>query len=179
MSDRSEKAREVSNQVGQKVSSLIVQLAQERLKAQQTAGAALDQRCAQMVGFQLIAVTISATLSRGADPTAIFAAIACLVFLSGAIVAAFGGVRPDSQHLPGQNPSWWYGAPQEPKFTLGNANTWISVCAEEMIEFNNKRSDRRARFLDASVWLAVAGGVVLAFAALARLWTLVCLPPGA
>jgi hypothetical protein len=170
MSQNTEKAEKVTEQQTDKdISALIVTLGQDRLKAQQSASASLDNRFGQVVSFQFAAAAVSATYLATHDAAGIVDGAARLAFLVGGAIA-FRGMRSDHQHLPGIEPSWWHPALSAQNFDLAKARSWLAGLTEEMIEFNAAETEHRARALNTSLWVGAFGAALLAVTNVTRLF---------
>lgn len=168
-------AIEVAHKLPSSISCMVLELAQERLRAVHASSAALDGRCTQVAAFLLAAAAIAGTMLAGADlavRTIFCAAISCLLFVVGAAVA-FHGVRAEFQHLPGVHSAWWKAALEAKDFSETDARCWIAGLVEDAIKFNCEKDESRARALNWSLRLGVAGGLFVCLAALSRLpWRL-------
>jgi hypothetical protein len=153
------------------ISTMVVEQGQERLRALQASGAALDQRVTQVAALQLAAAAIAGTLLTGdgaIHPAKVLGAFACLAFVAGALIA-FGGMKAGHQQLPGMLPSWWAAAADDPNFDGVHGREWLAAETEKNIAFNCRIDEKRAGWLDASLIVGLGGGLLIVASAFVRL----------
>ncbi len=78
-------------------------------------------------------------------------------------------MRSDHQYVAGIQPSFWYPALDHKGFDIQDARKWIAEQTEYMIGFNSAEDEKRASFLNSSLWHGVAGGVIVTIATVCRL----------
>lgn len=162
-------ARKAAHKAPVESASTIVALGQERLKALQAGGVALDTRTTQVAAFQLAAAAFSAGLTASERVGlwgASIAALACVAFVVGSGLA-FWGMRCCDNQVAGVEPSFWSGVLSTPRFTDKLARSWAAEITEDFI-FEARRVDEiRGDWLNRSLVVGAVGAglVVLAVGA--------------
>jgi len=173
---RKEIARKAAYKAPPESARLIVELGQERLKALQTGGIALDNRTTQVAAFQLAAAAFSAgfTVSETVSvPAATLAGTACAVFLIGSALA-FWGIRSCDTQVAGVDPTFWTGILDRVRFTDKLARSWAAEVTEDCIVAACTVDRTRGRWLDRSLIAGAAGASLMIVAVGANLgdrWT--------
>ena len=159
-------ARNAAHRAPPESARMIVELGQERLKALQAGGIALDARTTQVAAFQLAAAAFASGLTAGekvALVAALLAAAGCLAFVVGSGLA-FWGMRSCENQVAGVDPSFWSGALVTSRFNDKVARSWAAEVTEGFIVDARKVDEVRARWLNRSL-LAGGVGAVLVLAA--------------
>jgi hypothetical protein len=167
-----DKALQSAYSLPYETSLMIVQLGQERLKALQASGAALDARTTQAAAIQLAAAAFAAGLVSAREIsiiTAFLGFLACVAFVVGAGIAFYGMYSCKTQ-VAGIEPSWWFPARSESDFDNRDALSWAAATTQDMIDFTRNVDERRAEFLNFSLMHGIGGGVLVSTAAFARFW---------
>ena len=169
--NESEKASEAAALLPEDVSSLILQLAQDRIKALQAASAAIDQRITQMAGFQLTAAALAGTFLVNSKDSFLGGAIALaatVAFLTGLSIAIYA-VAKGHQEICGMVPRWWHDATKVDDFSIKDARAWMAGHSQFCIESNSKEDERRLRLMKASLAFGAIGGLCVLLSAGAKL----------
>lgn len=147
-------------------SRLIVELGQERLRALQTGGIALDARTTQVAAFQMAAAAFSAAFSvqeRAPTSTSLLAALGCLAFIAGSALA-FWGIRACTSQVPGIDPWFWRELLSTGRFSDKIARAWAAKATQEMIHHAVRVDDVRGRWLDRSLLAGSLGALLILLA---------------
>ena len=172
--DNPERAREAALKLPQETSVAIVQLGQERLKALQASGTALDARTAQSASIQLAAAAFAGGLIATKDisiSVAVLGFLACAAFVIGAAIA-FYGITSCHAQVAGIEPEWWFPATEDPEFDEATGRSWAARTTQDMIDFTRNVDERRARYLNRGVFHGISGVILVLLAAFVRLWSL-------
>lgn len=146
---------------------MIVELGQERLKALQTGGIALDARTTQVAAFQLAAAAFASGLTAAEKVSfsaAALAGLGCLSFVVGSGVA-FWGMRSCANQVAGVDPSFWHGALTTPRFNDKLARSWAAEVTEGFIVDARQVDEVRARWLNRSLIAGAVGALSVLAAA--------------
>lgn len=158
-------ARKATGRAPPESARLIVTLGQERLKAMQAAGIALDARTTQVAAFQLAAAAFAAGLS-GHEQTGLLAAsasaVGCLLFVGGSGLA-FWGMRSCKSQVAGVEVSFWKGALDE-RLTDKLARCWAAEITEDFTFEARHVDEVRAKWLNRSLLVGGAGALAVLFA---------------
>lgn len=163
-------ARNAAYKAPGEASRLIVELGQERLRALQAGGIALDARTTQVAAFQMAAAAFSATFSvqeKAPPVTAVLAGVGCLAFIAGSALA-FWGIRSCTSQVAGVDPSFWHGILSTPRFTDKLARAWAAQVTQEMIDHARRVDDVRGRWLDRSLLSGSLGAILVLLAVVGR-----------
>jgi len=155
---RKEIARKAAYRAPPPAAELMVTLGQERLKALQAAGVAVDARTTQVAAFQLAAAAFAAGLSAQSGlkwQSAVLGSLGCLAWFIGCGLA-FWGIRSCKNQVAGLDPSFWSGVLTTPRFSARLARSWAAEATEDMILVACRVDEVRARWLNMSL---IAGGV--------------------
>lgn len=175
MSDtEKEIAEEIVHTLPDDVSEVIFLQAMERIRALQTAAHSLDQRVTQVAALQFAAAALSASVSVEPFQRWLFG-VAAIAFVVGGCVA-FRGIRSDAIQLPGIAPIWWRNAMNIPGFGVTDAKSWAAGVIQSAITQIDVENCERAKHLNASLWYAVVGAVLLAGAGALRIFTAAPIP---
>lgn len=168
LNSEKEMAVEVVYSANEEVSQLILRLAEERLKALQTAAHALDQRVTQVAAFQFAAAAfVGGAAFTG--PMSLFAGASAIAFVVGGVVA-FRGVRSDEFHLPGIAPNWWEASRTLEAFEANAARGWAAGAYQTAISQTDIENCERAKYLNLSLRYAMCGAALMAFTAFLRIF---------
>lgn len=163
---RKDLARKAAYNAPAESARMIVELGQERLKALQTGGVALDNRTTQVAAIQLAAAAFAAGLTVTDKITVIgatFAATACIFFVLGSGLA-FWGMRSCDNQVAGVNPTFWRDILTTRRFSDKVAWSWAAEVTEAGIIDACAVDRARGGWLDRSL---VAGGLGASFIMLA------------
>lgn len=160
-------ARKAAHRAPPESARMIVELGQERLKALQAGGIALDARTTQVAAFQLAAAAFASGLTAADKVSlaaAVLAGLGCLAFVIGSGLA-FWGMRSCDNQVAGVDPSFWSGALTPVRFNDKLARSWAAEVTEGFIVDARKVDEVRARWLNRSLVAGGAGAVLVLGAA--------------
>lgn len=168
-----ETARKAAYKAPPESSRMIVALAQERLKALQAGGIALDTRTTQVAAFQLAAAAFSAGLT-GVSATSLVAvslgAAACLAFVVGSGLA-FWGMKSCATQVAGLDASFWIGVVDARRVTDRVVRSWAAETTEACTLAARRVDAQRSRWLDFSLVAGAVGALAVVGASAANLRT--------
>jgi hypothetical protein len=166
-----EKAALAAEGLPEEISRMVVGLGQDRLRAIQSAGLALDARATQVAAIQLAAAAVSGGFGARQDSAAtlFLAGLACLLFVIGGATAFFG-IRACDQQVAGIEPAWWHPALAVKNFDAVAGRMWAAQVTEEMIRQARRVDIQRAKYLDCALWHGLAGAAAICLAAFSRLF---------
>lgn len=178
---RKEVARRVAYKAPAESAQLIVELGQERLKALQTGGIALDNRTTQVAAIQLAAAAFAAGLTVSDKISLVgasLAALGCAVFVLGSSLA-FWGMRSCENQVAGVDPTFWSGILTAPRFSNKLARSWAADITEDFIVAACAVDVERGRWLDHSLKAGAVGASFIILAVGANLLERWASPPAA
>ncbi|MDO8900124.1 MAG: hypothetical protein Q7V15_02090 [Phenylobacterium sp.] len=165
-------ARKAAYKAPPESSRMIVALAQDRLKALQSGGIALDTRTTQVAAFQLAAAAFAAGLT-GANAASLLAAslgaFACLAFVVGSGLAFWGMKSCDTQ-VAGLDASFWTGVVEAPWVTDRLVRSWAAETTEACTLEARRVDAERGRWLNRSLLAGAAGALAIVGATGANLY---------
>jgi hypothetical protein len=142
--------------------ALILELAQERAKAQHAGSISLDSRATQLVAMQFSATAILAAFSTTKGIPGVLLgllSVSAIFFVIGGILA-FRTIKSTDHYPPGLPPAWWADVVKSKEFTLRDARCWAAGAIQEMIDENVKEDRVRTDHLNLSIRYATAGAIL-------------------